>query len=242
MPVLLAGRGTGEDFRRHQQQQRGVPSSDEHYTPSETAPSEISSQHRPGMSDQEENRAISQGTRADDVEEDERIRNMLLELEIMEESEQEEFLRSISQDDRVRIEHAIRLIGRAKDEVPDEVISEQERISELVRERHALQEEWAELERVQGEFVGQYGIQDEEIAQELLDLQEEIAQVDSELGLSGDTPREGGWAGGDRGGDGHTGSGGFSSALVKTLNLPGFAWLACGIGFRGEVYGLRVRV
>ena len=42
MPVLLAGRGTGEEFRRHQQQ-RGAPSSDEHWTPSETVPSEVSS-------------------------------------------------------------------------------------------------------------------------------------------------------------------------------------------------------
>jgi hypothetical protein len=40
-----------------------------------------------------------------------------------------------------------------------------------------MQEEMAELERVQGEFVGRYGIQDHEIANELLDLQEEIAQV-----------------------------------------------------------------
>ena len=40
-----------------------------------------------------------------------------------------------------------------------------------------VQQEMAELERVQGEFVGQYGIQDHEIANELLDLQEEIAQV-----------------------------------------------------------------
>ena len=83
MPVLLAGRGTGEEFRRHQQQ-RGAPSSDEHYTPSETVPSELYAENsRPG----------SQETRADDAEEDERIQNMLLELEIMEESEQEDFLR-----------------------------------------------------------------------------------------------------------------------------------------------------
>ena len=106
MPVLLAGRGTGEDFRRHQQQ-RGVPSSDEHFTPSETAPSEAS-QHRPGwreatpasqsLTDLEESyaensRPGSQETRANDAEEEERMQNMLLELEIMEESEQEEFLR-----------------------------------------------------------------------------------------------------------------------------------------------------
>jgi hypothetical protein len=30
---------------------------------------------------------------------------------------------------------------------------------------------------VQGQFVGKYGIQDQEIAQELVDLQEEIGQV-----------------------------------------------------------------
>jgi hypothetical protein len=40
-----------------------------------------------------------------------------------------------------------------------------------------MQEEMAELKRVQGEFVGRYGIQDHEIADELLDLEEEIAQV-----------------------------------------------------------------
>jgi hypothetical protein len=87
------------------------------------------------------------------------------------------------------------------------VLSEQERISQLVRERNALQEEMVELERVQGDFVDQYGIQDHEISNELLDLQEEIAQIDAELKLNLEIFRGESWAGDDGQGEGGRGGG-----------------------------------
>ena len=54
-------------------------------------------------------------------------------------------------------------------------------LRDLEKELSDLLQEQTELRRVQADFKGKYGIDDEEIASELRDLEREIAQVEEEM-------------------------------------------------------------
>jgi len=104
MPVLISGRGDG--LRRHQQARRASSDELSAVTPSESAPSDSEQRQAAGWSRQDSFRSTYDGERThsyatftteedalQEAGEEERIRNMRLELMTLEGPEQEQFLR-----------------------------------------------------------------------------------------------------------------------------------------------------